>query len=1198
MADFKIISLNIAMSSLSLSDVLRFDKPDLLVLQEVSFPTQTLCDRVDTLGYTGECNVDPIHPTLPGTAVVWRKTLNVSEVNPIIERRVISLKCGEERFCNVYAPSGTTNKKERMVMFNELATYLLTMGRGKLPIMAGDWNVILAECDTTRNFGTKYCKVLDRIVKTLGYVDCFRLLHPGVREYTFHRGEHMAQSRLDRVYIPPHLVTSLVSASHKPGLSDHCQAEAVIRLSVGQARISHQHKKSYWKLNTSLLDNPEFKKQFDVLYEKLVRLVGEYDDHAEWWEVLTKPAIASFCKDFSSKLSKERNSTKTLLYASLKIHLSQEDWTEVARTKEKIRKMLIYDMTGSKIRSRQNEHAEEEQGSMYHASKERKNNNLKKMRYTDTDGKEKVTDNVVKIEEMCVTFYDALLNGRHDKDLIDTGIPFQPCDRHLEEFLSRLSILSEASKTQLVKELTYEELEEIVKSCPNGKSPGLDGLPYELYKKTFDVIGNEFLEVVKAQLRNLALIESGKHGATSIPPKVEGIPDVTELRPLTLLCCDYRIMSKTLNGRLTPVMGEVVESSQLATGDKDKNILTGAYDIISTIDYINKNNKSGFIASYDMVKAYDRATVRFLLLVMEKMGFPELFRGWVKMLHHEATTCLVLPMGLSREIKVTFSFRQGDPIAMNLYILQQEPLLRMIRATLTGLTITNFKQLDKSYCDDIETLSSDISDLVKFDEVMAKFEMTSGAILSRTKKSKVMGIGQWRGRQDWPEEVRWMKVVTDMKIFGFTICPTYQQTLNKTWDKVVRGFEKVLFSWSSRQLDSLAQRVEVARIFALSKLYYVAQVLPLPAKVTKKINSRLSSFIFRGRHERLMLDELENSSEDGGLGLPDIAVKADALLLKQMCRMLNHPDEKSFCLLGYWLGESVRETGYDDNFPELAALGPVSHTMQGAFPMHQHMLNIFLEGVERREVRKDNGPVAADTAQNDAVLQAGRQAAQMAGRQDAWNQQQTVAQDVGRVKKKLLQNVTTKGIYASRMKDLLVPPKVEVRFPQVDFKLVYSRMNHKVLETRQKDVSFSIIHGLYKNRDRLFQQGRVDDRLCQHQACKLSSLVESVEHVFCLCFRVRTAWLWLRDKVLELMSDQGPAPVVSNTQLLMLMYPRCRREAEIAFLVGTFMELVDREVAGKQKELMVGTVRGVLRAKVEQLSDRAVPQITFPPGWF
>ena len=75
------------------------------------------------------------------------------------------------------------------------------------------------------------------------------------------------------------------------------------------------------------------------------------------------------------------------------------------------------------------------------------------------------------------------------------------------------------------------------------------------------------------------------------------------------------------------------------------------------------------------------------------------------------------------------------------------------------------------------------------------------------------------------------------------------------------------------------------------------------------------------------------------------------------------------------------------------------------------------------------------------------------------------------------------------------------------------------------------------------------------------------------------------------------APVVSNTELIMLMYPKCRREAEVAFLLGTYMELVDREVTGKQKELMVGTVRGVLRAKVEQLASRAAPQINFPPGW-
>ena len=468
-----------------------------------------------------------------------------------------------------------------------------------------------------------------------------------------------------------------------------------------------------------------------------------------------------------------------------------------------------------------------------------------------------------------------------------------------------------------------------------------------------------------------------------------------------------------------------------------------------------------------------------------------------------------------------------------------------------------------------------------------------------------MGIGPWKGRQNWPDEVSWMKVVTEMKIFGFTICSTYQQTLTKTWEKVVRGFEQVLFSWESRQLETLSQRVQVARTFALSKLYYVAQVLPLPGEHRRKVESRLSSFIFRGRHERLKLSELENTCENGGLGLPNLSVKADSLLIKQMCRMMNLPNEKSFHLMGYWLGWFLRDTGLGENFPELYDIGPVSQTMSGRYPLHQYMLDTFIEAVGRGEVGRINDPMAS-TVQRDAALRVGQQAAQLAGRGDAWDQQHDAAQGGDRqddvpVRQRgtsILKSVTTKAIYISRMTDLLVPPKVELKFPQVNFpELVYGRVNHRVLETKQRDVNYAIIHGIYKNRHRLLQQHRVDDSLCSNQACRRSDMDETVEHIFSLCFKVRTAWLWLREKVIEMMSDQGPAPAISNTELLMFMYPGCRKEAEVIFLLSTYKELVDREAVGKQKELMVGTLRGVLRAKVEQLKSRAVPEIHFPPGW-
>ena len=101
----------------------------------------------------------------------------------------------------------------------------------------------------------------------------------------------------------------------------------------------------------------------------------------------------------------------------------------------------------------------------------------------------------------------------------------------------------------------------------------------------------------------------------------------------------------------------------------------------------------------------------------------------------------------------------------------------------------------------------------------------------------------------------------------------------------------------------------------MSKLYYVAQVLPLSSKHRKQIESSLSKFISRGRHETLKLDELEKSHEQGGLRLPNIGVKAASLLVNQMCRILSLPSEKSYHLLGYWLGGFLRDTGFEDSFP-------------------------------------------------------------------------------------------------------------------------------------------------------------------------------------------------------------------------------------------------------------------------------------------
>ena len=60
----------------------------------------------------------------------------------------------------------------------------------------------------------------------------------------------------------------------------------------------------------------------------------------------------------------------------------------------------------------------------------------------------------------------------------------------------------------MTKLITLDELEYIVKSCKRNKSPGLDGLSYEFYQATFDIIGSDLLEVYLSQLAKKVLIPS------------------------------------------------------------------------------------------------------------------------------------------------------------------------------------------------------------------------------------------------------------------------------------------------------------------------------------------------------------------------------------------------------------------------------------------------------------------------------------------------------------------------------------------------------------------------------------------------------------------------------------------------------------------------------------------------------------------
>ena len=152
----------------------------------------------------------------------------------------------------------------------------------------------------------------------------------------------------------------------------------------------------------------------------------------------------------------------------------------------------------------------------------------------------------------------------------------------LDSYLAGLGSLPDLVRDELEKDILIDELRDIVKESVNNKSPGLDGISYEFYKTTLDLIQDDLLEILQCQLNRKKIVDSNKEGVTRLASKVDGVPSVDELRPITPLNCDYKLLSKWFVKRVKPVLHFIIKSGQLCTVGK-KNILFGVSNILSSI---------------------------------------------------------------------------------------------------------------------------------------------------------------------------------------------------------------------------------------------------------------------------------------------------------------------------------------------------------------------------------------------------------------------------------------------------------------------------------------------------------------------------------------------------------------------------------------------------------------------------------------
>ncbi|KAK3518261.1 hypothetical protein QTP70_035198, partial [Hemibagrus guttatus] len=97
---------------------------------------------------------------------------------------------------------------------------------------------------------------------------------------------------------------------------------------------------------------------------------------------------------------------------------------------------------------------------------------------------------------------------------------------------------------------------------PGGKAPGIDGLPVEFYKFFWKELGEDLLEVLKESCRESCLPLSSRRAVITLLPKKGDLQDIQNWCPVSLLCTDYKLMSKALANRLRDIMDSVIQTDQ------------------------------------------------------------------------------------------------------------------------------------------------------------------------------------------------------------------------------------------------------------------------------------------------------------------------------------------------------------------------------------------------------------------------------------------------------------------------------------------------------------------------------------------------------------------------------------------------------------------------------------------------------------
>ena len=508
--------------------------------------------------------------------------------------------------------------------------------------------------------------------------------------------------------------------------------------------------------------------------------------------------------------------------------------------------------------------------------------------------------------------------------------------------------LTEEERTRLDTPISLTELDKAIKTANKRSAPGIDGVSNVMISKIWDLIRIPLHNYAHCCFRKGKLTKTFRTACIRLIPKKGNTKQIKNWRPISLLSCYYKIISRVINTRLGTVIDKITGRIQKAYNSK-KFIHEVVINLCNNIEHCNKNNVPGMIVSIDQTKAFDSIYHDFCDEAFRFFGFGESFISMMSTLGTGRNAKVILEDGnFSGEVALHRGRPQGDSPSPRQYNIgeqicllkiEYDPRIESVFDTrgapqpLEHFHVGNkiskevIQGSDKAdaFADDTNvTGRQKASVLNALREILLEFAVISG-LNCNLEKTCIMPIGPL-DPGEWEQIVNLgFKIVDSLQVLGFRIGPDGLM-VNEILETAHAKINQLIGCWSRFNL-SLKGRISISKTLLISQVTYLGPILDPSNLRISQIQSAIDSFVIRGAP--VAANRKYVSPSMGGLGLIKISDLWDSLKCSWFKRIFSDGINDNWRL-------NISSACFN-NFicfrpdPELAGTRPVEAAILGGF---------------------------------------------------------------------------------------------------------------------------------------------------------------------------------------------------------------------------------------------------------------------------